>query len=95
MVITQEVEDSMDEEQGHFLLQGHAPLQGLVRGPLRRYDYIPQDSGIQMPVFSFPHGEGEDVCRTVSGKIFSIEVAHLIIVDQEDTQLTLVTPQVA
>jgi hypothetical protein len=31
----------------------------------------------------------------IAGKVFEIEVRHLVIVDQQDAQFTLVTPQVA
>jgi len=48
-----------------------------------------------MAILAFPHRERKDICGTIAGKVFEIEVRYLIIVDQQDTQFTLVTPQVA
>jgi len=48
-----------------------------------------------MLIFSFTHGEGEDICWVIAREVLAIELRYLIIVDQEDAQLTLVILQVA
>ena len=50
---------------------------------------------MQLVVFPFPHGEGEDVRWVIAREVLAIELRDFIIVDQEDAQLTLVTLQVA
>ena len=40
MFIPQEVENPMDEEQSHFLFQGHISLLSFPLSRLRRYDHV-------------------------------------------------------
>jgi len=95
MIIPQQVQDPMDKEQCHFLIDGHIPLLGFPLGRLRRYDHVAQDLGMQPPVFSLPHRKGEDIGRVITGAVAAVELRYFIIVDQEDAQLTLTMPQVA
>lgn len=91
MVVTEQVQRTMDEEARQLFGQRVAARTRLAESGFSRNDHIPQELRVQMRQGSFAHGKGEDVGGTSDAAIVSIQPVHPGVVDDEHAQLTVLT----
>ncbi len=91
MIVTQEMEDPMDQEDPKFLCQGVAFLRRLGLSPFYGDDHVSEEGGVGRS--PFPHGEGEDVGSLVDLPVLPVQSPDPSVVHQEDAQFRRRDPE--
>src|SRR5690554_4587587 len=81
MVITQQMQDTMNDQETQFSFQGMAVFLCLAYDLISGYDNIP-------PYFII-HGKGKNISGFINTSVHFIQVPDLFIIHQSDTDFTL------
>ncbi len=86
MIISQKVEDAVNEEAGYLFLQGNAPFLSLSLSCVDRDNHIAEDLS---PTYSLINGERQDVGGTTFLSEGVVERLNFLIVCQQDAELRI------
>lgn len=79
----------MDHQKDYHLHWIEPPGSRFPFGCLNRNHQIPEQMGVKRRIIPFLHGEGKDIGRSIPSQIFSVHFSNLLIIDQQNTELSL------
>ena len=81
MIVSQQMEDAVDEQGGYFILECSMACPGLALCRLKGDDDIPQEAaGIEVAESPLKLGEGENISRSVALKVGFVDFFNLKII---------------
>ena len=94
MIVSEEMEKTVDEKKFHFIHEIDACRRGVTGGRFDGKDDIPEDLRIDIAEFSFRHRKRDHIGRTVPFEISLVVFPDLIVIDQKETDFTLFAVEV-
>jgi hypothetical protein len=83
VIIAQQVEQAVYHEEIKFIIEIHPGFAGVGDGLFHGDDDVPQDCGVDVAIFTFPQGKGNDVRDTISGEIVPVYLPDRIIIYEQ------------
>lgn len=87
MIIAEQMENAMQQQKNQLMLKRDVRRRRILGGPFRRNHHIPEQQGLQPAAFPFLHGKGDDVGRSITLQIISIDVADPGVIKNQNRQL--------
>lgn len=87
--IAEEMEEAVNDKELHRIHKRDAFRRCVAVSRLDGKDDIPEELWVDVTEFSFTHGEGDDIGRTVPFEVSPVVFADLIVIHKKEAQFAL------
>lgn len=92
MVITEQMENAVDQQEPEFVFKGNLRRRCVARGPLGRDHHVAQQQGLDARTLPFLHRKGDHIGRPVTLEKIPIQRLNGGVVENQDGQLCVRLP---
>ena len=91
MVVTEQMQRTMDEKARQLFGQGMAVGSGLTQSRLSGQHHITQDLGVELGKRPFAHRKSQHICGAIDAPIVHVQPVHPGVIDNQHAKVTALT----
>jgi hypothetical protein len=91
MVVTEQMQRTMDKEVRQLFGQRMAVGPGLTQSRLSGEYYIPQDLRVELGKRPLAHSKSQHICRVIDTTVLRVQTVHPGVIDDQHAKVTVLT----